>query len=327
MASGTSTAPVERTTPGSTKLTCNAQPSKTVGATTIAAMPQPPSSPPLPPSTSPCSSYSSRFWAELSTREFAAAREAGLAARTVAVLPVTAIEQHGPHLPLNVDALLLQGVLDAALAQLPQSLPVLVLPPQDIGLSTEHLSYPGTLTLAPATLLALWTELGACVARAGVKKLLLLNGHGGNVAPMDIAARELRQRCGLLTYSASWFSLPLPDAVQQRFSAQEHRFGIHGGEIETSMMLHLAPQLVRMECAQHWRSSSQDRAERYAILGNGRSAKMGWAIEDYHPAGAVGNAAGATADAGRAVVEAAGQALAKLLQELGDLPPLALETG
>ncbi|WP_313076298.1 creatininase family protein [Melaminivora sp.] len=262
------------------------------------------------------SAHPSRFWAELSARDFEAARASGLAARTVAVLPVAAIEQHGPHLPLAVDALLLQGVIDAALAQLPAGLPVLFLPPQQIGLSTEHLSYPGTLTLSPATLLVLWTELGEAVARAGVRRLLLLNGHGGNVAPMDIAARELRQRCGLLVYSASWFSLPLPPQVQGLFSPEEHRFGIHGGEIETSMALHLAPQLVRMEHARRWRSSSQDRAERHAILGNGRSAKMGWAMEDYHPAGAVGDAAAATADKGRAVVQAAGQALAQLLAEL-----------
>lgn len=271
-------------------------------------------------------SWPARHWADVSTRDFAAAQASGLAARTVAVLPVAAVEQHGPHLPLSVDATLLQGVVAAALAQLPADLPVLFLPPQAIGLSTEHLSYPGTLTLSPATLIALWSELGACVARAGVKKLLLLNGHGGNVAAMDIVARELRQRHGLLTYSASWFSLPLPDAVQGLFSAQEHRFGIHGGEIETSMMLHLAPATVHMEEARDWRSTSQDRAAAHAILGNGRSAKMGWAIEDYHPAGAVGNAAAATAAKGQAVVQAAGQALAHLLSELHALPLSTLGT-
>jgi len=236
------------------------------------------------------------------------------------VLPVAAIEQHGPHLPLHVDATLLQGVIDAALPLLPAHWPVLFLPPQNIGLSSEHLSFLGTLTLSPATLLAVWSELGACVARAGVKKLLLFNGHGGNVAPMDIVARELRQQHGLLVYSASWFSLPLPDAVHQLFSAEEHRFGIHGGEMETSMMLHLAPHTVRMEQAQYWRSSSQDRAERFSVLGNGRSAKMGWAIEDYHPSGAVGNAAAATAEKGRAVVDAVAQGLAQLLGELCTLP-------
>ncbi|MFN7857109.1 MAG: creatininase family protein [Acidovorax sp.] len=276
---------------------------------TAAAAPQP--APPALPS---------RWWAELSSRDFAALQASGQAEQVVAVLPVAAVEQHGPHLPLSVDATLLQGVIDAALPHLPAALPVLFLPPQNVGLSTEHQGFAGTLTLSPATVMALWTELGACVARAGIKKLLIFNSHGGNVAVMDIVARELRQRHGLLVYSASWFSLPLPDAVSGQFSAAEHRFGIHAGEIETSMMLHLAPGTVHMEHAQDFRSTAQDRAQRYAILGNGKSAKMGWAIEDYHPSGAVGQANAATAPKGRAVVEAAGQALAALLAELVSLP-------
>ena len=268
---------------------------------------------PLPP-------LPSRFWADLSTRDFAALQSTGQAAQLVAVLPVAAVEQHGPHLPLSVDATLLQGVIDAALPHLGADVPALFLPPQNIGLSTEHENFPGTLTLSPATVIALWTELGACVARAGVKKLLIFNSHGGNVAVMDIVARELRQRHGLLVYSASWFSLPQPPEVQGLFSAQEHRFGIHAGDIETSMMLHLAPGTVHMEHAQNFRSTSQDRAERFAILGNGKSAKMGWAMEDYHPSGAVGQADAATADKGRAVVQAAGAALAALLAEVAALP-------
>ena len=245
----------------------------------------------------------SRFWADLSTRDFTGLRASGQARQTVAVLPVAAIEQHGPHLPLSVDATLLQGVMDAALQLLPAALPVLFLPPQVVGLSPEHIRFPGTLTLSPATVIALWTEIGECVAR------------------------ELRTRSHLLAYSASWFSLPLPDAVAGQFSAEEHRFGIHAGEIETSMMLHLAPSAVHMEHARDFRSTSQDRAERYAILGNGKSAKLGWQMQDYHVAGAVGNAAAATADKGRAVVDAAAQQLVRLLQELHDLPLATLVDG
>ena len=269
--------------------------------------------PPLP-------SLPSRFWAELTTRDFAALQGTGRADQVVAVLPVAAVEQHGPHLPLSVDATLLQGVIDTALPQLPADLPVLFLPPQNVGLSPEHIRYPGTLTLSPATVMALWTELGECVARAGVKKLLLFNGHGGQVSVMDIVARELRTRCDLIVYSASWFSLPLPDAVAGQFSAHEHRFGIHAGEIETSMMRHLSPHTVHMEHAQNFRSTSQDRSEQYAILGNGKSAKLGWQMQDYHPAGAVGNAAAATAEKGRSMVEAAAGQLVALLQELHALP-------
>ncbi|WP_298214946.1 creatininase family protein [Acidovorax sp.] len=283
---------------------------------TAAAAPQP-TRPALP----------SRFWADLSTRDFVALQSTGQAEEVVVVLPVAAIEQHGPHLPLSVDATLLQGVIDAALPQLPADLPVLFLPPQNVGLSPEHIRFPGTLTLSPATVITLWTEIGECVARAGIKKLLIFNGHGGQVSVMDIVARELRTRCGLIVYSASWFSLPLPDAVASQFSAEEHRFGIHAGEIETSMMLHLAPATVHMAHAQNFRSTSQDRSEHYAILGNGKSAKLGWQMQDYHPAGAVGNAAGATADKGRALVDAAGGQLAALLRELHALPLSTLVDG
>ena len=263
--------------------------------------------------------WTSRHWSHISTREFAQAQVNGLAAQTVAVLPVGAVEQHGPHLPVSVDATLLQGIVDAALPLLPAEVPVLVLPAQNMGLSTEHLNFPGTLSLPPKLIIDLWTAMGNAVARAGIKKLLMFNTHGGQVAVMDIVARELRMAHGMLVYSSSWGNLPLPAEVTGLFSADEHRFGIHGGEIETSMMLHLAPELVRMDLAGCFHSTSQDRAQHFSILGNGKSAKMGWAIEDYNPCGAVGNAAGATADKGRLVVDAAAEQLALLLQEIHQL--------
>ena len=134
----------------------------------------------------------------------------------------------------------------------------------------------------------------------------------------------LRARLDMLVYSASWFNLPLTDAAGQdvnaRFSADEHRFGIHAGEIETAMMLALAPSLVDMGRADHFKSSSQQRAQGFDILGNGRSAKLGWQMQDYNSAGAVGNAAAATLDNGQALLEAAGRALAALLLEMQRLP-------
>lgn len=259
--------------------------------------------------------FNSRFWADLTTRDFARMD----AACTVAVLPVAATEQHGPHLPLSVDQTLVDGVIAAALPHLPADLPVLFLPTQAVGYSPEHQAFAGTLTLSSATVTASWIEIGECVARAGVKKLLLFNAHGGQVSLMDIVARELRVRASMLVYSASWYSLPLGDAVDSLFSAEEHRFGIHAGEIETSMMLALRPQFVGMAQARDFRSTSQTRAAQYPILGDGKSAKLGWAMQDYNPLGAVGNAAVATADRGRAVVDAAGLQLALLLQEFSAL--------
>jgi creatinine amidohydrolase len=163
------------------------------------------------------------------------------------------------------------------------------------------------------------------VAASGVNKLVLFNAHGGQVGAMDLVARDLRARLGMLVYSVNWFNLPLrsPDGqdVNALFSAEEHRFGIHAGDIETSMMLALAPGRVRMAQAEYFRSTSQDRAERCPILGNGKSAKLGWQMQDYNANGAVGNAAAATAEKGRAVLDAAGRALAQLLSEIDQLPP------
>jgi creatinine amidohydrolase len=261
-----------------------------------------------------------RFWADLKSPDFARLD----LDRCIAVLPVAAIEQHGPHLPLNVDTALVEGVIAAALPHLPGSLPLLFLPTQSVGFSPEHTRFAGTLTLKADTILRLWTELAESVASTGVKKLVLLNSHGGQVGLTDVVARDLRARLSMLVYSVNSFNLPLLDeqggSVAAQFSAHEHRFGIHAGEIETSMMLALKPGQVDMAKAQDFHSTSQDRAEKFSILGDGRSAKLGWQMQDYNPHGAVGNAAAATAEKGEALLSAMGRSLAQLLTEIDQLP-------
>ena len=269
----------------------------------------PPNAPALP-----------RFWADLKSPDFVRLD----LARCIAVLPVAAIEQHGPHLPLHVDTTLVEGVIAATLPHLPAALPALFLPTQAIGFSPEHTAFAGTLTLKANTIIALWTELAESVARTGVKKLVLLNSHGGQVGLLDVVARDLRARLGMLVYSVNWFNLPLHgeagESINDLFSTDEHRFGIHAGEIETSMMLALAPNQVDMTKAQNFHSTSQDRAQKFSLLGDGRSAKLAWQMQDYNPHGAVGNAAAATADKGHAVLGAAGRSLAQLLVEVDQLP-------
>jgi creatinine amidohydrolase len=268
----------------------------------------------------------SRFWADWTTRDFSQLQQQGGIGRTIAVLPVAATEQHGPHLPLRVDTALVEGVIAAALPQLAPDLPVLFLPTQAVGLSPEHAAFAGTLTLKAETILRLWTDIGESVAATGVKKLVLFNAHGGQVSVMDIVARDLRARLGLLVYSVNWYGLPLAgpqgEDVNALFSAEEHRFGIHAGDIETSMMLALAPGQVDMAQAQDFASASQARAQTLPILGNGRSAKLGWQIQDYNPAGAVGNAGAASAAKGQALLDAAGRALAQLLAEVDRVAPV-----
>ena len=268
--------------------------------------------PPLPPR--------SRQWSDLVTTDFATLD----LPRVIAVLPLGATEQHGPHLPLSVDANLAHSMVQAAITHLPSSLPALFLPVQRIGYSPEHTAFPGTLSLKADTVIRLWTDIAESVAISGVSKLVLFNTHGGNVGLMDVVARELRSRLGMLVYCVSWFNLPLTDPdgmdVMARFSADEQRFGVHGGEMETAMMMALKPRLVRKAKAQDFGSTSQQRAKDFPILGNGKSAKLAWAAQDLNPEGAAGNAAAAKVDDGLALIEAAGRALSALLVEISRLP-------
>lgn len=269
----------------------------------------------------------SRYWADLTTRQFAALQRSPDISRVVAVLPMGATEQHGPHLPLSVDSDLVDAVVDAALPRLAPDVPVLVLPTQKIGKSNEHARFPGTLMLGAQTLIQVWTELGACIAAAGVRKLLLFNAHGGQVGLMDIVGRDLRARHDMIVYHSNWYDLPLAEDAMAPFGAAERRFGVHGGDIETSMMLAIRPGQVDMGQAQDFASTSQQRAQHYPILGNGRSARLAWQMQDYNPQGAAGDASAATGAKGQALVTTAGEQLALLLAELSRLPLSTLVDG
>ncbi len=266
----------------------------------------------------------SHFWSDLTSRQFSQLAASPDVAQVVAVLPVAATEQHGPHLPVSVDSTLVDGVIAAALPHLAPELPVLFMPTQRVGKSNEHIRFPGTLTLSAQTLISVWMELGECVARAGIKKLVLLNSHGGQVSVMDIVARDLRTAHDLIVFSTNWYTLPLGAEVLNLFPPEEHRFGIHAGDMETSMMLALEEKSgarhVDMRQARDFKSTAQDRAAKYPILGNGTSAKLAWQVQDYNAMGAAGNAAIATAAKGHALIDAAGVQLARLLQEVSDLP-------
>jgi creatinine amidohydrolase len=250
----------------------------------------------------------SRYWADLATTDFAALD----AARTVAVLPVAATEQHGPHLPLSVDQALADGVVAASLAHLPADLPVLFLPTQAVGYSPEHTAFAGTLTLSAPTLIALWTELGESVARAGVKKLVLFNSHGGQVSLMDIVARELRNRCGLMVVAANWYTLGLPAGM---FDTREIEHGIHAGDLETSIMMALTPQDVRADRRQDFHSLTETLARENRYLSITPRGKIGWQTQDLNPQGACGDATKASADKGHAVIDFVSSRFVELLQD------------
>jgi len=211
--------------------------------------------------------------------------------RTIAILPTAAVEQHGPHLPLGTDTMINEGLLAYLKATAPDDLDVRVLPVQAVGKSNEHLWAAGTLTLSAETAIRLWTEIGLSVARAGVRKMLILNSHGGNGDIISIVARELRVQAGMYVVRGSWGASGAPEGL---FSPRELTHGIHGGDYETSLMLHLRPDTVDMSQAQDFRSS----AEGAAIPPTGAMA-YGWIASDLNPHGVVGEAHLATADKGR----------------------------
>jgi creatinine amidohydrolase len=256
------------------------------------------------------------YWANHTSKALAAMpRE-----RLIAVLPVGAIEQHGPHLPLATDTAIVEGLVGAAARRLADTdLPVLFLPTQSVGKSDEHSRYPGTLTLSAETLIRLWTEIGDSVARAGLRKIVILNSHGGQVGPVEIVARDLRIRHGMLAVACNWFHLPLPEGM---FTAEEMRFGIHAGDMETSLMLALAPDRVRMAEARDFSTAAMGYAAEFAELGRSPGARIGWQMHDLNAEGAAGNAAAATAARGAALIDAVA---ARLVALLADIDRYAME--
>ena len=196
---------------------------------------------------------------------------------TIAVLPVAAVEQHGPHLPLSTDADIMAGMLDSVFERLPADLDARFLPVQGVGKSNEHLAQAGTLSLSPSTLIAAWTELGEAVARAGVKKFVIVNSHGGNEEIMGIVTRELRVACKMMAVKTSWMRFGLPEGM---YPDSENRYGIHGGDVETSLMLHFRPELVDMAKAEDFRSNVEKAEKTFGLLRQTGTHAFAWIASD-----------------------------------------------
>lgn len=252
-------------------------------------------------------------WEDLATTDFARFDCEG----AVAVLAVAAIEQHGPHLPLGTDALICDAILDDALARLDTAAPVLRLPTQRVGYSPEHTGFPGTLSLRAETVLALWTEIGRSAAAAGIRKLLVFNSHGGQGALADVVAQALRSEASMIVARCSYYRLPLPDGwVAER----ELRFGLHGGQVETSLMLHIAPHLVRRDRIRNFASSAEPwEASHHGLQIEGETG-MGWRAEDLNPEGVTGDASSASAELGARLLDHFAARVAALLEDLRRFP-------
>jgi creatinine amidohydrolase len=244
--------------------------------------------------------------------------------RYIAVLPVAATEQHGPHLPVGVDNYINQGYLDRAVKLTPDDMPVLYLPVQAIGKSNEHLEFPGTLTFSHETVIRAWTEIGDSVARAGCRKLVFINSHGGNVPVIDIVARELRVKHRMLAVHAAWHRLGLPEGM---FSAQERAHGIHGGEVETSLMLAFRPQTVKMERAANFVSAAIGIEQEMKHLRVTQPVGFGWMASDLTAAGVAGDASKATVEKGEACADFAAAAFIDLLRDMLSFDVARLQPG
>ena len=255
-------------------------------------------------------------WLSHTTEEFSGAR--------IAVLPVAAVEQHGPHLPVGVDTYIAEAYLQRVRAILPVDSGVVFLPVQSVGASDEHRAFPGTLTLSPETALHAFIEIGESVHRAGIRKLVIINSHGGNIALIDLAARQLRVRLNMFAVHASWGQFGYPDGL---FGDAEHTHGIHGGEIETSIMLAAYPQLVRREKIANFIPATVAMERDYAFLRADFPAGFGWMTQDLQPSGAVGDATLARAEKGKAALEHGARAFVELLRDVEKFDLGRLGTG
>lgn len=255
-----------------------------------------------------------RFWGDLKTTEFV-----GLSAdKTVAVLPLAAIEQHGPHLPVSVDTTIMNAMLAEAMPLVPAELDVLVLPTLAICKSNEHLHSPGTLTLSWESATQSWIEIGESVLRAGLRKLVIVTSHGGNIDPMKVVSRELRVRHGMLAVTTAWRAFGLPQGLYADLDANH---GIHAGDIETSLMLHFRPDLVDMSKAGHFKPSTIDMAEGgYKWLRPTGLHAHAWMAQDVHPSGAAGDASLATAEKGKATAAFQAKGFVELLADVAKFP-------
>lgn len=254
--------------------------------------------------TTPPHHWTDLLWPDLATDD---------AGRWIAVLPLAATEQHGPHLPVGTDVFIAEAYLAAVKATLPADIPATFLPVQPVGISTEHLAFPGTLTLPTEVALKSWMALGESIARAGIKKLVIVTSHGGNSAAMTLVAQDLRAQLGMLVVTTAWGRFGAPNGL---FTAEELRHGIHGGAVETSIMLARYPQHIRTDRIANVKPASIAFDAEYRWLSTQRPAPLAWQAEDLHPLGAIGDATQATADKGECLLAHGAQAFCELLADV-----------
>jgi creatinine amidohydrolase len=254
------------------------------------------------------------LWHELTSAE----AETLVASDPVVILPVAAVEQHGPHLPLSTDLEIARGLLAEAFRRLPADVPARVLPPLAIGSSLEHEAMPGTVSLPAGLLEEILVHVGRSVARTGVRRVVVVNSHGGNQAPVERAALRLRVSCGLLVVKAYYPRFSPPG--ETGFPEAEWRHGLHGGAVETSMMLHLRPDLVQMDRIVPAASLGEELEAAGSRIGPQGPVPFAWVATDLSRTGVTGNPALATAGAGARLVAHYGAVLAEVVRDARAFP-------
>lgn len=254
------------------------------------------------------------YWTELPSSAF---RNDALRDH-VAILPLGATEQHGPHLPVSTDTSIATGLMEAVVTKLPTEANVLILPTLAITHSGEHTNKPGTLSLGRDLTFKLLMEVARGVSRVGVRKLVIINAHGGNVGVMVDATHESRAELGMLCVATNWMRLGLPDGL---IAPGDKAIDIHGGQLETAIMLALRPDLVDQGEARDFPSLQGDLAYRFDLLRAYGPVGFGWMGDDLNPSGVVGDASKATAEDGRAIIDHQAQQMVKLLDEVQRFQP------
>ena len=244
------------------------------------------------------------------------------AGRAIAVLPLGATEQHGPHLPFETDTIIAEGVAARARALLPPGMEVVFLPAEPVGYSVEHIDVAGTRTLRFDEAVERWTGIGEACLKRGIRRFVMLNAHGGNSPLMTVVATELRVRHKMLAVATSWTRFGYPPEI---VDAREKALGIHGGLIETSVMLALRPDLVDMARAKNFPSAQEGFETRFRHLRAYGPHAFGWKMRDLSPEGVTGNAAAATAKAGEAILDHAARGFAELLDDVARFDLSALK--
>jgi len=250
-----------------------------------------------------------RFFPYLSTRDI---RELPRPDEVVILQPVGATEQHGPHLPVGVDTAIVMGVLGAALDRLDPGIPCFCLPPLCYGKSNEHSGFPGTLSLSASTLLDTLREVLDSLHRSGFRKVALVNSHGGQPQVIQIAARDARERHRDLSVFPA-FLWHVPHGQEERFGEREREQGIHAGAFETSLLLALLPDMVRMDRAvTEWPRGLPEGS----MLSMEGERPFAWLTADLSASGVLGDARAASRSIGDALLEGLAREWCRLIGDM-----------